>query len=1219
MENHRDRDGRCVLTPAPTSIGGGLFFSLLLAMGLIISPSLRAQTPPDADNDGVVDATDVDDDNDSLIEISTLAQLNHMRYDLAGSSYKASAEAAGDTRGCPQNGCHGYELMADLDFRKGCGAVGTAASACTYSDWVPQDSNGNIAVPADGTNAGWPPIGDDTNAFTGTFDGNGHIIKNLYIDSNNNNEMFVYTVGLFDYMKDGGVIQNVGLTGEHMLVKVSENTSGRSVHAGGLVGELYQFSGSIRNCYATGTVMAEHKGSSGASFAYAGGLVGSLESGTISMSNCYSTGNVTAISASTINTSAPTSYAGGLVGNSTGTASVNSCYATGNVTSTASAVGKAAAGGLVGDNVGSTINDSYYSGAVKKGTTGSLADVAQVAVQYKTAAQLKDPTGPAGIYADWSTQNWDFGSASQLPLLRAYRENSGGSQVQGQLIAGQLPIVDKDGDGLIEIGTLAELDHVRFNLAGTSYKTSSADSGDTRGCPQSGCYGYELVANLDFREGCGEVGTVASACDYPNWVPKDGSGNLVAPSSGTNAGWTPIPTEGSFSGTFDGNGYAIYNLYIHVRATEGVKAGLFGDVHGGTIRNVGLTGEHMFVSASTTSGDAWVGSLLGYAVHSTIRNCYATGDVSATTTEARAETSAGGLFGEATFDVTIINCYTTGDVTVTGAGTVYAGGLSGDSQRSTIRNCYATGDMETTGSHRVAGGLAGISVGTTTTNSYHSGVLPTVLDLDFGAGTAKTITQLKAPTGAEGIYAAWSEKDWFFGTGAQLPALRTYKEVNGVQVEGQLMKGQSVAHAREAMAGPRYALSHATSASFTLTGSAVPMGLTRRFFVSQSTLASLSIEGGVVDTEGYANLFDFELVGDGTEGASVQVGAGGTYTGAQALTANTNYFVRVLDFRASEVSSRLSPEVSVWTLPSAPTGYETFTKTDTSVSFSNGGALPEGLTRRYFWSTSESVVFPGGTPMADGAGMVEELTGVSDPESVTFTGLQQKTVYYFYFVDSRRLPVLVSAALRRGPISTLATPDPDAPVYTLGTPTQTTLPLTEGSAFKGVMDRRRFYVSKNDLTKLVVKDVKEGTSSGVEGEVWTFVLNEDITEVTMGSGTPPENKPLEVGTRYYVRVMDYEHATGKKSALSDDLGGTTVSVFPVATLGLQKSVLYAYPNPTSGFLHVPVSEGVAKVYGLDGVGVGTFVVSDGRIDLSDLPAGTYIVRLPEHELRVVKQ
>ena len=60
------------------------------------------------------------------------------------------------------------------------------------------------------------------------------------------------------------------------------------------------------------------------------------------------------------------------------------------------------------------------------------------------------------------------------------------------------------------------------------------------------------------------------------------------------------------------------------------------------------------------------------------------------------------------------------------------------------------------------------------------------------------------------------------------------------------------------------------------------------------------------------------------------------------------------------------------------------------------------------------------------------------------------------------------------------------------------------------------------------------------------------------------------------------------------------------------------PHLVAG-LHVPVSEGVAVVFGPNGAEVGSFIVSAGRIDLSDLPAGTYIVRLPEHELRVVKQ
>ena len=202
-------------------------------------------------------------------------------------------------------------------------------------------------------------------------------------------------------------------------------------------------------------------------------------------------------------------------------------------------------------------------------------------------------------------------------------------------------------------------------------------------------------------------------------------------------------------------------------------------------------------------------------------------------------------------------------------------------------------------------------------------------------------------------------------------------------------------------------------------------------------------------------------------------------------------------------------------------------------------------------------------------------------------------------------------------------PDPvviQPPRYVSGVATESTLPLMEGSVFSGVADRRRFFVSKSDLSTLVVVDVKTGTSSGVEGEVWTFALSEGLTEVTIGSGTPEANKRLEPNTNYFVRAIDYEHATGRKSGLSDDLGGTTAkSAPPGPPFGLLELVVYAYPNPTSGLLHVPVSEGVAVVYGSDGTEVGSFEVSAGQIDLTGLPAGSYVVRLDTHWVRVVKE
>ena len=36
----------------------------------------------------------------------------------------------------------------------------------------------------------------------------------------------------------------------------------------------------------------------------------------------------------------------------------------------------------------------------------------------KTTAELQEPTGAAGSYASWNAAHWDFGAASQYPVLK---------------------------------------------------------------------------------------------------------------------------------------------------------------------------------------------------------------------------------------------------------------------------------------------------------------------------------------------------------------------------------------------------------------------------------------------------------------------------------------------------------------------------------------------------------------------------------------------------------------------------------------------------------------------------------------------------------------------------------------------------------------------------------------------------------------------------------
>ena len=58
-------------------------------------------------------------------------------------------------------------------------------------------------------------------------------------------------------------------------------------------------------------------------------------------------------------------------------------------------------------------------------------------------------------------------------------------------------LADSDHDGLIEIKNATMLHNMRYNLAGTSYKKSARDAGDSSGCPRNRCNGYELSTDID--------------------------------------------------------------------------------------------------------------------------------------------------------------------------------------------------------------------------------------------------------------------------------------------------------------------------------------------------------------------------------------------------------------------------------------------------------------------------------------------------------------------------------------------------------------------------------------------------------------------------------------------------------------------------------------------------------------------------------------------------
>ena len=147
--------------------------------------------------------------------------------------------------------------------------------------------------------------------------------------------------------------------------------------------------------------------------------------------------------------------------------------------------------------------------------------------------------------------------------------------------------LDEDGDGLIDITTLAQLNVLRFDLNGNGMVDTGVDAiGRTtyeaafdlrRGevACVSGCVGYELMNSLDFKN------ESADPSMFSVWAEGSSVPNAVA------EGWMPIGTSSSpYTATFEGNGYTISSIFIDRPSTA--LAGLFGVVRGGTIRGLGL-------------------------------------------------------------------------------------------------------------------------------------------------------------------------------------------------------------------------------------------------------------------------------------------------------------------------------------------------------------------------------------------------------------------------------------------------------------------------------------------------------------------------------------------------------------------------------------------------------------------------------------------------------
>ena len=223
------------------------------------------------------------------------------------------------------------------------------------------DANGNYTTTGlIGANPEkWTPIGKYTNSrdnapYTGTFDGQGHSIKGLYVNSASD----AY-VGLFGFL-EGAAVRNLTVDG---YVQGCDVVSGI---AGGARAES-----TIENCRNNCRVVSEFVTDSKSSFLYTGGIVGLARDTTIA--GCANTGVVEA--RGSYNNSYASDVAG-IVGVLNGNVIVKNCYNTGEIKVTCDKLKKGTAGGIAGSDTSehNTVSDCYNLGAVTVSYTGNNSD-----------------------------------------------------------------------------------------------------------------------------------------------------------------------------------------------------------------------------------------------------------------------------------------------------------------------------------------------------------------------------------------------------------------------------------------------------------------------------------------------------------------------------------------------------------------------------------------------------------------------------------------------------------------------------------------------------------------------------------------------------------------------------------------------------------------------------------------------------------------------------
>jgi filamentous hemagglutinin family protein len=699
-------------------------------------------------------------------------------------------------------GAAGSTTMLDLQGMRGNltrnYAIGSDINASATSGW------------GSGTDIGFAPIGDGTNAFTGNFDGLGHTISNLTI-----NRPATSHVGLFG--NSTGQLVNVGLLGGSVT---------GAEHVGMLAGIS---GGTVSNAYSTGNVTGQGYD--------VGGLVGYNEYGSITLSH----------SSAIVSAGAGSRRTGGLAGANWGT--ITESYATGTVN------GSNEVGGFVGGS-GGTIGNSYATGAVQgtydvgglagKVWSGSVSnshyDIDNVSInggRYVTQGGLY-----AGQYVDWiadksiditnysatlplsggyyqvsSVQgmkdllgfadnaaykfklaaNIDLSSASGyfIPILRA-PEFDGNGYAISNLAVNQpfnsklglfgfadnasilnVSLVNANVTGHDQVGGLVGLQQAAggsrtiANVTVSGIVTGGGEVGGVIGRSHAGTEGVITITNVSSNAAVNGLNRVGGFVGVQHAT--GGGSNTISNSSSTGTvtgnfgGWDA--GIGGFSGFQEawGGTSTITSSYHSTGLVQNTGNGNVGGLVGMQgADNATATISRSYNTATVTTGGDYSGGLVGYQYsengsgNAIITESYNAGAVTGTSNvgglAGYLRTNAGGIS-------TVSNTYSTGAVT----GTDKVGGLVGEtSSASTVANSYSAGLV--TGTTNV-GGLIGQNAGSVTSSYWNT---MTSGQATSAGGTGLTTAQMKQ----QASFSGWNfAAIWNIEADVSYPYLRNQEQI----------------------------------------------------------------------------------------------------------------------------------------------------------------------------------------------------------------------------------------------------------------------------------------------------------------------------------------------------------------------------------------------------------------------------------------------------------